>query len=98
MLNRSAGGLRHPFYFCVPLIARAASPDWALIDQLFDLTLRSVLAQEDEDFHLVLAGHDVPPAWERLAASDVRFTFLRADWPPEPPPPPTPTAGARNGC
>ncbi len=68
-----------PFIFGIPLIAREACDDWALADRLLELTLRSVLAQVDEDFRVVLAGHDVPPCWATLA--DQRFTFIAADWP-----------------
>lgn len=68
-----------PFFFGIPLIARAACADWALAGRLLGLTLRSVLAQTDGDFRVMLAGHDVPPCWAALA--DERFTFLPADWP-----------------
>jgi hypothetical protein len=74
-----------PFVFGIPLIGRAAASDWALVDRLLQLTLHSVLAQTDQDFMVVLAGHDRPPAWEQLVASDPRFAFIRADWDPEPP-------------
>lgn len=74
-----------PFHFGIPLIARDAAADWALVDRLLGLTLRSVLAQADADFRVVLAGHDRPPSWDALAAGDGRFVFLEADWTPEPP-------------
>ena len=72
-----SGGER--FFFGIPLIARDACDDWTLVDRLLALTLRSVLAQTDGDFRVVLAGHDRPPCWAALA--DGRFTFLEADWP-----------------
>lgn len=74
-----------PFVFGIPLIAQAAAADWVLVDRLLDLTLRSVLAQSDGDFRVVLAGHEPPPTWRKAATGDDRFTFLKADWPPEPP-------------
>jgi hypothetical protein len=49
-----------PFTFGIPLIARAASDDWPLVEHLLDLTLRSVLAQRDGDFRVLLAAHDLP--------------------------------------
>ncbi len=73
------------FTFGIPLVARAAADDWGLVDDLLALTLGSVLAQGDGDFAVMLAGHDRPPAWKRLAAGDPRFAFLAADWPPEAP-------------
>ncbi|MET0269300.1 MAG: hypothetical protein ABW173_02625 [Sphingomonas sp.] len=74
------------FIFGVPLIARDSTDDWPLVEHLFALTLRSVLAQSDPDFLLILAAHDVPAAWARVA-DDPRFVLLRADWPPTPPTP-----------
>lgn len=74
-----------PFYFGVPLIARAAARDWSRIDELIEMTLRSVLAQDDRDFALLLAGHDLPDCWDELTRGDPRFEFIDADWPPEAP-------------
>ena len=72
-------------YFGISLIGRSAAADWPLVDGLLALTLRSVLAQADADYRVVLAGHDRPPAWDALAAGDARFAFIEADWTPEPP-------------
>lgn len=73
------------FIFGVPLIARAASRDWNMVERLLELTLRSVLAQRDQDFRLVLASHDEPACWRALATGDPRFVRLQADWPAEAP-------------
>lgn len=70
------------FTFGIPLIARAAADDWPLVDRLLGLTLRSVLAQTDAGFHVVLAAHDVPAAWDEVAG-DPRFTLVLADWLPQ---------------
>ena len=78
--------MTEPFFFGIPLIARAVAADWPVVEHLLGLTLRSVLAQEDRDVRVLLAAHDVPDAWRALAG-DPRFTLLRADWPPEPPTP-----------
>ena len=51
-----------------------------MVEHLLHLTLRSVLAQSDTDFRVILAAHDVPAPWLRVEA-DPRFTFLRGDWP-----------------
>jgi hypothetical protein len=82
------------FIFGVPLIARAVARDWALVDRLLTLTLRSVLAQEDGDFHLVMAAHDRPTAWD-VVADDARFELVLADWMPEPPNAPNDDGGAK---
>ncbi len=76
---------RERFVFGVPLVARAAAADWARIDRLLGLTLRSVLAQSDADFELALAGHDAPASWAGLVGGDPRFRFLQARWDPAAP-------------
>lgn len=73
--------------FGIPLIARAVAEDWQRVETLADLTLRSVLAQTDPAFEVLLAGHDRPACWERLTQGDPRFRFLQADWTPEEPSP-----------
>ncbi len=75
------------FVFGLPLIAKAVAPDWDIANDLLGLTLRSLLAQGDAEFEVILAGHDRPPVWADLAAHDPRFRFLEADWEPA-----TPTA------
>jgi hypothetical protein len=72
-----------PFIFGIPLIARAVSRDWGQVERLFALTLNSVLAQTDQHFQLLLAAHEPPTAWARVA-DDPRFQLIRATWPPEP--------------
>ena len=76
---------RERFVFGVPLIAWAAATDWARVGALLELTLRSVLAQTDGEFELILAGHDRPDCWDRLTRGDPRFRFLQADWSPASP-------------
>lgn len=66
------------FVFGIPLIARARAGSWARVDALLGLTLRSVKAQTDARFEVLLAGHDLPPCWEALAGADPRFRFLQA--------------------
>lgn len=76
--------MTEPFTFGIPLIARASSGNWQLVEHLFELTLRSVLAQSDADFRVLLAAHDVPARWRSLA-TDPRFVLLQADWPAQHP-------------
>ena len=66
------------FVFGIPLIAESRAGDWDRVDALLGLTLRSVLAQTDPDFEVLLAGHDVPPSWRALTGGDARFRFLAA--------------------
>lgn len=76
---------RERFVFGIPLIARASAGNWKRVDFLLGLTLRSLLAQTDPDFEVVLAGHDLLPSWHSLASGDRRFRFLAACHPAEAP-------------
>lgn len=75
--------MRNPisFTFGIALIARHHARDWQIVESLLQLTLDSVLAQTDQDFQVVIAGHDRP----RVMPDDARFEFLKADWPAEGP-------------
>ena len=72
-----------PFTFGIALIPPAFAHNWALIKALVDLTLRSVRAQTDPDFRIVIAGQDQP----RTALGDPRIAFLDVDWPLQDPGP-----------
>ena len=72
-----------PFTFGIALIPRLSAHDWRLIEALLDLTLRSVRAQTDQDFRVVIAQHDRP----RLSLRDPRLTFLDVDYPAQEPGP-----------
>lgn len=74
------------FTFGIPLIGRDAAGDWGLVDTLLALTLRSLSAQGDPAFRVILAAHELPPAWAQVAG-DPRFAVVRADWPVSPPSP-----------
>jgi hypothetical protein len=76
--------MKEPFFFGIPLVSRAGAADWAVIERLFSLTLRSLLAQTDRDFSVILAAHDVPAAWHGVSR-EPGFHLIRADWAPEPP-------------
>ncbi|MFO7566022.1 MAG: glycosyltransferase family A protein [Enhygromyxa sp.] len=71
---------RTPFSFGIPLIGRAVADDWPLVEALLELTLASVAAQTQQDFQVIVAGHDRP---EVLPRDDPRFTFVQAPWPVE---------------
>lgn len=67
-----------PFTFGIALTPRAAAGNWRLVETLLDLALASVLAQTDQDFRVIIAGHDRP---RTTMDGDPRLTFLAADWP-----------------
>jgi hypothetical protein len=69
-----------PFTFGIALVPRASARNWSLIEALLDLALTSVLAQTDQAFEVVIAGHDRPCT---TMDGDPRLTFLAADWPVE---------------
>ena len=69
------------FTFGIALIARRRARDWAVVEGLLQLTLASVLAQTDQEFRVVIAGHDRPEAMP----DDPRFRFLEVSWPPDRP-------------
>ena len=66
------------FTFGIALLPRRLARDWGLIEALLDLTLASILAQTDQDFSVILAGHDRP---RTIMDGDARLRFLQADWP-----------------
>lgn len=70
-----------PFVFGIALIARRQAGDWAAVEALLRLTLASVLAQTEQDFRVIVAGHDRPAAMP----DDPRFEFLTVDWPADRP-------------
>lgn len=72
--------LKAPFTFGIPLLPRACARNWALVECLLELTLTSILAQSDEDFRIIVAGHDRPDC----LPEDLRVAFLQAGWPAGP--------------
>ena len=66
------------FTFGIPLIARTAANHWQIVEALLELTLLSVRAQTDQDFRVIIAGHDRP-----RFASNLAFDFIEATWAPE---------------
>ncbi len=68
-----------PFCFAIPLRSRAASKNWQKVQDQLSATLRSVLAQTDREFMVLVACHDVPTIPE---LSDPRVTVLKALTPP----------------
>lgn len=72
---------KEQFYFGIPLIGRSAARDWGRVASLLQSTLRSILAQTDPDFRVIVAGHERPSCWGRFAGADERLAFVEADWP-----------------
>lgn len=66
------------FYFCIPLRSRASTKDWPRIVRLLGDTLRSVFAQTDKRFEVILACQDVPDLPE---LADPRVTVLTTEAP-----------------
>jgi hypothetical protein len=68
------------FTFAIALVARRSANDWDRVQDLLDLALASLLGQTEQDFKVVIAGHE----WPRLP-DDPRIGFLAAEWPVEAP-------------
>jgi hypothetical protein len=80
-----------PFTFGIALIARHSARDWDRVQALLDLTLASLQAQTDQDFKVVIAGHEPPRIGE-----DPRISFLAADWPAKQPGPRNADSGRKH--
>lgn len=72
-----------PFTFAVAVMARTTARAWSVVEALLGLTLRSVLGQTDQEFRVLLAGHDRPGCLPR----DQRIEFHEVDWRVEAPGP-----------
>jgi len=48
------------FYFCIPLKPKSRARDWEYTMKLFSHTLDSLLNQDDDNFSVIIAGHDRP--------------------------------------
>lgn len=75
----ASGSRRASFTFGIPLLPRACADSWPRVVRLLELTLRSVLAQDDPDFRVLIACHQAPT----LPLQDPRIEWLHADWPVE---------------
>lgn len=64
------------FSFAIPLRPRATAQDWSRVCQLLNHTLLSVLRQDDADFSVLLACHELP---EIPTIADPRVTVLFSD-------------------
>lgn len=70
------------FTFAIALTPAANAGDWPLAQALLDLTLKSILAQTEPGFSVLIAGHDRP-----ALPDDPRIAFLPVGWPAQPPGP-----------
>ena len=77
------GGSTNPnlpnFVFGISLASAQASSDWAKTTQLLSQTLKSLIAQSDGRFMVLICGHDHPSVPEM---SDSRVVFFECDAPP----------------
>lgn len=80
-----------PFTFGIALVSRRSAGDWDRVQDLLDLTLASLQGQTEQDFKVVIAGHERP----RLP-DDPRISFLAADWPDEAPDPRNADSGRKH--
>lgn len=66
--------------FCIPLLPKAVAKDWTIVENLLRDTLRSLDAQTDRRFSVVLAAHEMP-----VDPKDYSFSlsFIQAKWNPD---------------
>ncbi len=55
-----ASDCSEPFTFGIALLPRVSAQNWNLVETLFGLTCASVAAQTDQQFRVLVAGHDRP--------------------------------------
>ncbi len=65
-------------YFGVTLRSKAVSKDWEHVVRDFRRTLRSICAQTDPDFRVIVACHEIP---EAEGEYDPRVEFIQAEIP-----------------
>jgi hypothetical protein len=65
------------FLFAIPFAAKSIVTDWDVACAALTRTLESVVNQTDQDFTIVICGHDEPDLPDHLAE---RIEYLQADW------------------
>jgi hypothetical protein len=65
------------FLFAIPFAAKSILADWDGACAALARTLESVVAQTDQDFEVIICGHDEPDLPAHLAD---QFLFVPADW------------------
>ncbi|QED46217.1 hypothetical protein [Cytobacillus dafuensis] len=69
--------------FAISLKSRTLSRDWEQVQANLSYTLKSILRNTDQNFRIIIAGHEKPDI-DELHHSHV--TWLSVDFPPPPPP------------
>jgi hypothetical protein len=77
------GGTTTPLVFGISLASRQVSSDWTRTSDLLGHTLRSLLAQSDSRFEVMVCGHEQPEI-EEMNDSRVRFIVSDAKPPTDP--------------
>ncbi|MEX2415484.1 MAG: hypothetical protein WD424_05020 [Paenibacillaceae bacterium] len=72
---------KHPIEiaFAIPLKSKAVSHDWTRVQASLSKTLRSILGSTDQQFRILIAGHEKPQIAE---LNNERVTWLPVDCPP----------------
>ena len=66
------------FYFGIPLISKKAAVNWEQTVDLLNATLASIAQQSCDQFHCLIACHDIPPINKEFKKF---VTFLQVDAP-----------------
>lgn len=73
---RAGADTTAPLVFGISLASRQVSSDWARTTELLGHTLRSLLAQSDPRFAVIICGHEQP---ELAELKDPRVRFIASD-------------------
>ena len=65
--------------FLIPIKPRSNARNWPLIEELLNGTLRSLAAQTDQKFEVIVCAHE-RPAFDPFP--DMKLRFIEASWKP----------------
>lgn len=71
--------MRPSMLFLIPIKPRAKSRNWQLVEELLNGTLRSLDGQTDQDYEVIICGHERPSIAE---FPGMKVRFIEAPWRP----------------
>lgn len=68
-------------YFAIPLRSKAASKEWADVEELFNFTLASLLNQVEDEYKVIVCCHDIPKLSKKNSERKEKVEFLQVEYP-----------------
>ncbi len=65
------------FFFCIPLMPKANAGDWGQVCRVFQQTIRSLEAQSNQKFKVLLAAQDIPEFFPEI---DLDIVHIHTPW------------------